>query len=162
MPTVSRLDFPLHHPSSLLCGKYLNEVPVLVMCPLQPMRSDMQNGNDLLKRQKKRDKANVKLCSCELRPGCRGGGLLVSWGGYAKFMCARARACVWFKRASRCAQTHISVLMHVCLCVCLFVYAIISYIRHYLVTAISPCHKSCAAWYLMHGGRRVSGVTVGP
>lgn len=46
--------------------------------------------------------------------------------------------CVWFKRASRCAQTHISVLMHVCLCVCLFVYAIISHIRHYLVTTISP------------------------
>lgn len=118
MPTVSRLDFPLHHPSSLLCGKYLNEVPVLVMCPLQPMRSDMQNGNDLLKRQKKRDKANVKLCSCELRPGCRGGGLLVSWGGYAKFMCARARACV----CGLNVQADVRKLTLVCLCMCACVY----------------------------------------
>ena len=59
------------------------------------MRSDMQNGNDLLKRQKKkRDKANVKLCSSELRLGCRGGGLLVSWGGYAKFVCVCVCVCV--------------------------------------------------------------------
>lgn len=62
---VKRLDFPVHHPSSLLGCKYLNEVPVFVMCPLQPVRSDMQNGNDLLWRQKG-NKANVKLCSPEL------------------------------------------------------------------------------------------------
>ena len=76
MPIVNRLDLPLHY-LSWLGGKYLNGVPVLVMCPLQPMRSDMQNGTDLLRQ--KGDKANVKLCSPELglRLGMQGWGHVV-------------------------------------------------------------------------------------
>lgn len=54
MLNVNRLNFLLHHHPSLLCGKYLNEIPVLVMCPFQLMHSDMLNGTDLLMRQRRR------------------------------------------------------------------------------------------------------------
>lgn len=52
--------------------------------------------------------------------GCRGGGLLVSWGVYAKCMCvcvcalARAYVC-----KQMCANKHVSVLMRVRMCVCI-------------------------------------------
>lgn len=54
---MKTLDVVLLYPSSL-------SVPIC---------SDMQIGTDLLRRQKKGDKANVKLCSPEL--GTRGTGL---------------------------------------------------------------------------------------
>lgn len=119
MPIVNRLDFLLHYPSAVLCGKYLNEVPVLVMCPLQPKRSDMQNGTDLLRRQKKETKQMSNCVPLNWDWGRRGGGLLVSWGVYAKFMCVSVSV-RWqgLMRASRCVKTHVSVLMRVRMCVC--------------------------------------------
>lgn len=58
---------------SVLWKRYLKKVRVIAMCVLQLNCSDMQIGTDLLRRQKKGDKANVKLCSPEL--GTRGAGM---------------------------------------------------------------------------------------
>lgn len=140
MPIVNRLDFLLHYPSAVLCGKYLNEVPVLVMCPLQPIRSDMQNGTDLLRRQKKRQS---KCQTVFLWTGTGGAGVGACWcrGEFMLNVCVCVSV-LWqgLMCASRCVQTN--TLAYLCVCACVFVYAIISFIRHYFVSTISPCQPN--------------------
>lgn len=103
-----------HHPS-LLCGKYLKKV---LMCPFQLMHSDMQNGTDLLRRQKKETKQMSSCVPLNWDWGCMGGGYVSVVGRFCLIsVCVCLCLCAG-KGLSRCAQTCTYAYMHVHVCIC--------------------------------------------
>lgn len=117
---------------SVLWKRYLKKVRVIAMCVLQLNCSDMQIGTDLLRRQKKKEtKQMSNSAPLNWGPGVQ------EWVGRDWLV-----GCTGLMYSSKCAKTHISALIHVWMCECVFIYAIMSFFRHHHVTASSFCHPA--------------------